>query len=78
MQTQALVRSLFASTLGAVGLVAQSAVVPPVCAALPGNAAVSMPLRWSHGTMQVFVDPQLLPANFVGQTITGLWLRRPT
>jgi hypothetical protein len=57
---------------------ASSAVVPPVCAALPGNAALALPLRWSHGTLQVFVDAQLLPANFVGQAITGLWLRRPT
>lgn len=55
-----------------------SAVVPPVCAALPGNAALALPLRWSHGTLQVFVDAQLLPANFPGQTITGLWLRRPS
>jgi hypothetical protein len=79
MQTLAMVRSLFVSAVASVGLTAQSsAVVPPVCTALPGNAAVSMPLRWSHGTMQVFVDAQLLPANFVGQTITGLWLRRPT
>ncbi len=54
-----------------------SAVVPPVCATLPGNAAISLPLRWSHGTMQVFVDAPLLPANFAGETITGLWLRRP-
>jgi hypothetical protein len=54
------------------------AMVPPVCAELPGNAAISLPLRWSHGTMQVFIGSELLPANFVGQTITGLWLRRPT
>jgi hypothetical protein len=55
-----------------------STVVPSVCAALPGNAALALPLRWSHGTMQVFVDPQLLPPALTGQTITGLWLRRPT
>jgi hypothetical protein len=55
-----------------------TAVVPPVCAELPGNAAIALPLRWSHGTMQVFIEPALLPANFVGQAITGLWLRRPT
>jgi len=69
---------------GAVALLAVAAatqnvaVVPAVCADLPGNAAVSLPLRWSHGTMQVFVDPPMLPTNFVGQTLTGLWLRRPT
>jgi hypothetical protein len=55
-----------------------STVVPGVCTALPGNAALSLPLRWSHGTMQVFVDPQLLPPSLTGQTISGLWLRRPT
>ncbi len=57
---------------------AQSVVVPSLCAALPGNAAISLPFRWSHGTLQVFVDPPMLPTNFVGQTVTGLWLRRPT
>lgn len=52
--------------------------VPPACATLPGNAALSMPLRWSVGTMQVRIDTPLLPPNFVGQTITGLHMRRPT
>ena len=65
--------------LSMAGLPAQNvAVVPAVCTSLPGNAATSLPLRWSHGTMQVFVDPPMLPANFVGGTLTGLWLRRPT
>lgn len=70
----------FVSSLAALAsAVAQStAIVPSICTNLPGNAAVSMPLRWSHGTMQVFVDSILLPPNFVGQSITGLWLRRPT
>lgn len=68
---------LAAAVAGA--LAAQStAVVPPLCANLPGNAAVAMPLRWSHGTLQVFVDPALLPSGLVGQSLTGLWLRRPT
>lgn len=69
-----------ASVLGLLATAAaqNTAVVPAVCTALPGNAALSLPLRWSHGTMQVFIDAPLLPANFVGQTITGLWLRRPT
>jgi len=53
-----------------------TATAPPVCETLPGNAALAMPLRWSEGKMQVFVDPVLLPANFVGETITGLKLRR--
>lgn len=63
----------------AASLAAQtSAVVPPVCSNLPGNAAVAMPLRWSHGTLQVFVDAALLPSGLPGQSLTGLWLRRPT
>lgn len=55
-----------------------TATVPPICEFLPGNAAVSMPLRWSQGFLQVFVDDDLLPSNFVGETITGLRLRRST
>lgn len=68
-----------ASLLLAASLSAQTtAVVPSVCANLPGNAAVAMPLRWSHGTLQVFIDAPLLPAGLAGQSLTGLWLRRPT
>ncbi len=74
-----ILRVLFPFLLVATAVTAQSsAVVPPISATLPGNAAVAMPLRWSHGTLQVFVDAVLLPPNFVGQTITGLWMRRPT
>jgi hypothetical protein len=55
------------------------ATVPPICETLPGNAALSLPLRWSHGTMQVLIEAQLLPtAGFVGNTLTGLRLRRPS
>lgn len=53
------------------------AVAPPVAATLPGNAALSMPLRWSQGVLQVLVDAPLLPANFIGQQLMGLRLRRP-
>lgn len=52
--------------------------VPAVCRTLPGNAGMAMPLRWTQGTLQVFVDPPLLPASLNGQTITGLRLRRST
>jgi hypothetical protein len=45
---------------------------------LPGNAAVSLPLRWSQGVLQVRVDQTLLPASLQGTTITGLRLRRPS
>ncbi len=63
----------------AAALPAQSTVVVPTVAAnLPGNAAVAMPLRWSHGTLQVFVDGALLPPGLVGQSLTGVTLRRPT
>lgn len=68
-----------AAWFGAAPAVAQSsAVVPGICATLPGNAAVSLPLRWSHGIMQVWVEAPLLPTGFVGQTITGVRLRRST
>lgn len=56
----------------------QSSVVPAACATLPGNAGLSLPLRWSQGIMQVRIEASLLPPNFVGQTITGLHMRRPT
>ena len=71
--------TLAAAFVAVSSLSAQStATVPPVCASLPGNAALSMPLRWSQGAMQVFVDAQLLPPALIGQTITGLRLRRST
>lgn len=55
-----------------------SVVVPAALASLPGNAALSLPLRWSHGVLQVRIDNGVLPAALVGQTISGLSLRRPT
>jgi hypothetical protein len=59
------------------GLLAQSiAVVPPAFETLPGNAGIAMPLRWSKGKMQVFIDPVMMPNSFIGETITGLRLRR--
>ncbi|MCA8954030.1 MAG: hypothetical protein KDE27_31260 [Planctomycetes bacterium] len=73
-----LLSSLAAFGVAAIALLpAQNrAVVPAVCADLPGNAALSLPLRWSHGTLQVRVDPVLLPN--LGTAITGLRLRRPS
>ena len=68
-----------AALLGAVSVSAQSvAVVPPIAATLPGNAAVSMPLRWSQGSMQVRIDAALLPPALAGRTLTGLRLRKPS
>ncbi len=52
--------------------------LPLACASIPGNAAVSLPLRWSEGTMQVLIDSTMFPSNFIGQTITGLRLRKPS
>ncbi|MCR9244974.1 MAG: hypothetical protein NXI31_08070 [bacterium] len=66
--------------VGALALTASAqnvAVVPPVCADLPGNAALAMPLRWSDATLQVRIDAGLLPTS-QGQTITAIRLRRPT
>jgi len=54
-----------------------SVVVPAALESLPGDAALSLPLRWSHGVLQVRIDNGLLPAALTGQTITGLHLRRP-
>ncbi len=70
--------ALVGSTFGASAFAQNSAIVPPLCAGLPGNAAVSLPLRWSHGTLQVWMDPQLLPPGLVGQSLTGVHFRRST
>ena len=67
-----------AATVAAALAAQTTTVVPALCQNLPGNAALAMPLRWSHGTMQVFVDATLLPAALTGQAITGLRLRRST
>ncbi|MBL8733018.1 MAG: hypothetical protein JNN13_11670 [Planctomycetes bacterium] len=79
-RTRSLALCLYlAAWFGAAPAPAQStAVVPSICAALPGNAAVSLPLRWSHGIMQVWIEASLLPTGFVGQTISGVRLRRST
>ncbi|MBL9076304.1 MAG: hypothetical protein JNL08_02295 [Planctomycetes bacterium] len=73
------VLSLFLSGLLTGATLAQaSVVVPEALATLPGNARLSLPLRWSHGTLQVRIDAGLLPAALQGQTLSGLWLRRPS
>lgn len=72
-------RGLAGAMALAVGLVAQTTtVVPARCVDLPGNAALAMPLRWSQGVLQVFVDPPLLPTALNGQALTGVRLRRST
>ncbi|HEB52358.1 MAG TPA: hypothetical protein ENI87_03780 [bacterium] len=75
--TSAILAIALATMATTTAAVAQAtATVPPAFETLPGNAAVAMPLRWSEGRLQVFIDADLLPPNFVGQTITGLRLRR--
>lgn len=64
---------LFASSLFAQA----RAVVPDVATTLPGNAAISMPLRWSQGFMQVWIAQSLLPTAMAGGTLRGVRLRRP-
>ena len=54
------------------------AVVPAVAATLPGNAAMSMPLRWSHGVLQCCVASSMLPANLAGGQLQGIRMRRPS
>ncbi len=73
-----MVRSVLSATWLLACLPAQTrAVVPAIAEQLPGNAAVSLPLRWSQGTMVVSIDAALLPAALAGRTITGLRMRRP-
>jgi hypothetical protein len=65
--------------LGSDRVAAQNrAVVPPIAATLPGNAAMSMPLAWSHGVLQVCVSSQLLPTALAGGNLQGIRLRRPS
>ncbi|MEI6131184.1 MAG: hypothetical protein WCR59_14045, partial [Planctomycetota bacterium] len=47
-------------------------VVPTIAERLPGNAALSLPLRWSQGTLVVSIDAALLPLALTGQAIHGL------
>jgi hypothetical protein len=70
-------RALVALFAVSVGVAQTQAVLPPIAESLPGNAAVSMPLRWSHGTMQTIVDASLLPPGLSGSSITAVRLRRP-
>lgn len=69
---------LSALALAGAAVAQNRSVVPAACATLPGNAALSLPLRWSHGTLQVRMNATLLPAAFIGRTISGIRLRRPT
>ncbi len=50
--------------------------VPEQFAQIPGNVSLSLPARWSKGTLQVILDAELM-SPLVGQSITHLRLRRP-
>lgn len=63
--------------IAALATAQQQAVVPALAATLPGNAALSLPLRWSEGALQVVVDHALLPPAACAGGITGIRLRRP-
>lgn len=55
-----------------------AAIPAPLGDALPGNAAVSAPLRWERGMIQVIYQASVLPNGFgAGTTVTGITLRRP-
>lgn len=53
-------------------------VIPQVATTLPGNAAISMPLRWTHGVMQCCIASSLLPASLAGGNLQGIRMRRPS
>jgi hypothetical protein len=73
------IAAVAALCLGSDRVAAQTrAVVPPIAATLPGNAAMSMPLAWSHGVLQVCVSSQLLPTALAGGNLQGIRLRRPS
>ena len=73
------IAAVAALCLGSDRVAAQNrAVVPPIAATLPGNAAMSMPLAWSHGVLQVCVSSQLLPTALAGGNLQGIRLRRPS
>ena len=69
---------LMAVSILVVCVAAQARVtVPARFADRPGNASLSMPLRWSIGRMQVVIAGSAVPAQLRGKTVTALQLRRP-
>jgi hypothetical protein len=44
---------------------------------LPGNASLSLPLRWTEGTLQVVYRQDQIPLSTVGKQLTAISLRRP-
>lgn len=50
--------------------------IPSQFETVPGNVALSLPARWSKGTLQVILDQELLQP-LLGQSITHLRLRKP-
>jgi len=50
--------------------------IPEQFEQIPGNVALSLPARWSKGTLQVILDAELMQP-LVGESITHLRLRKP-
>jgi hypothetical protein len=74
---RALLRAAAAALAATASAWAQTfASIPAAMERVPGNAGVSMPVRWSQGVMQVVVERRLWPAALVGPQITRLRLRR--
>ncbi|MCA8958241.1 MAG: hypothetical protein KDC87_19345 [Planctomycetes bacterium] len=64
-------------------LAAQSAVVPPVFAQVRGNDALSLPLRWHEGLLQVHLKSQkgvgrVLPDAMLDTMLKEIRVRRPS
>ncbi|MCA8941172.1 MAG: hypothetical protein KDB80_01315 [Planctomycetes bacterium] len=64
------------AVLAAVSPAQEWATIPSGFDRLPGNAAVSVPGRWTWGRLQVLYDAALF-TDLVGESITGLRIRRP-
>lgn len=65
------------AALFSVALPAQDYTIPRQLDGVPGNAAISMPVRWSKGVMQVIWDQSLI-AELKGRTLRRIRLRRPS
>ncbi|MEZ5966424.1 MAG: hypothetical protein R3F56_21490 [Planctomycetota bacterium] len=72
-------RNLLLVPLMACGVTAQIRweSAPPGFERVPGNAAISMPVRWSVGLMQVLFEQSVLPASLTAQPLQRMRLRRP-
>ena len=51
--------------------------LPPSYESFPGDAAMSLPARWSQGKLQVIYNPILVPDEILGKTLKRVRVRRP-